>query len=78
MDDRLLTEEIMICDDHIATERITTHDVIARSRAITNFFPQANLFQTTLLPAGDMSQRLRVTSGDNTHIRSSQQRRADG
>jgi hypothetical protein len=38
MDDGLLTEEIIVCDDNIAHARASAHDVIARSRAITDFF----------------------------------------
>jgi hypothetical protein len=38
MDEGLLTEEIIVCDDNIAPEPVATHDVIALSRAITNFF----------------------------------------
>src|SRR5258708_17322839 len=38
MDDGLLTEEITVCDDNIAHARASAHDVIARSRAITDFF----------------------------------------
>jgi hypothetical protein len=71
-DDGLLTEQIVACDDNIAVAGASAHDVIARPRAITSFFPRSDFFRRRRCKRGDISQRWRVTSGDNTHIWSSQ------
>src|SRR6266702_8602437 len=68
---------MFLCDDNIAAGPVTTHDVIARSRTITNFLLSGNSFPTALLQAGDIIQRMRAMSRHDTHIWSSQQRRAD-